>query len=463
LSTPPDGRKENILSSWKEIAAYLDHDVRTCVRWEKRYGLPVHRLERDSKAKVFAYKDEIDRWLAERSAVTSSAGVPDPRAGRRPPIFPLLFALAGLAAAAYFLFFRPDSGNGVPADFHIRGSKLVVVDDHDRELWQYDTKMSDLEAEGSYRGHFAAKRPAGDYVPVWPYLLFRDLDGDGLIETLFAIQTRSEVGEGTLICFDDHGTEVWRFEAGRALEFGGQPYHREYRIFGADVDDYDGDGAPEVLVIAQHKPDWPCQVVLLDAAGKSEGEYWNAGYIMDAAAGDLDGDGVKEFVLGGVNNEYRRGCVAVFKPGGLRGGSPQTGAAFRSPEIGVGGQSAYVLFPNTDAHRALGQEGDPVNYFWIRDGDGLMTMTTDTGIYYDLDRNLSCQNVMLGNRFLNLYDDLLRQGRVVPFSDELQYRKSLASSFSIFRNGRWDVLPETDLSPMAQARRDPGGRSAPLR
>jgi hypothetical protein len=462
LSTAPDGRKVNILTSWKEIAAYLDRDVRTCIRWEKRYGLPVHRLERDSKAKVFAYKDEIDRWLAERSVAASSTGVPDPPAGSWPRVFPFLFALAGLAAAVYFLFFRPSPGSGAPADFHIRGSRLIVVDDHDRELWSHDTKLPDLETEGSYRGHFNPKRPGEDYISCWPFLMFRDLDGDGRVETLFAVQTRSEIGEGTLVCFDDHGTELWRFAAGRALEFGGQPYHREYRIFGIDVDDYDGDGAPEVLVIAHQMPDWPCQVVLLDPAGRTEGEYWNAGYIMDASAGDLDGDGVKEFVIGGVNNEYRRGCVAVFEPGGLRGGSPQVGAAFRSPDIGEGGQSDYILFPNTEVHRAKAQEGDPVNYFWIRAGDGLMAMTTDTGIYYDLDLNLVCRNVILGNRFLNMYDDLLRQGRVLPYPDEL-FKKSLASALRVFREGRWDVPPETNFSPLAMSRKNSGGRSAPLR
>jgi hypothetical protein len=31
------------LDSWKEIAAYLNRDVTTVQRWEKREGMPVHR------------------------------------------------------------------------------------------------------------------------------------------------------------------------------------------------------------------------------------------------------------------------------------------------------------------------------------------------------------------------------------------------------------------------------------
>ena len=114
-----NGKKENILTSWKEIAAYLDRDVRTCVRWEQRYGLPVHRLERDSKAKVFAYKDQIDEWLAERSAAGTSKPNGRGLAGFLFRPFPIVFALAGLAAAAYFLFFRgpAPASPSVPADF----------------------------------------------------------------------------------------------------------------------------------------------------------------------------------------------------------------------------------------------------------------------------------------------------------------------------------------------------------
>ncbi len=55
-----------ILENWKAIASYLGRSVRACARWEAEYGLPVHRLDGSSKARVFAYKDEIDRWLEEK-------------------------------------------------------------------------------------------------------------------------------------------------------------------------------------------------------------------------------------------------------------------------------------------------------------------------------------------------------------------------------------------------------------
>jgi tetratricopeptide (TPR) repeat protein len=52
-----------VLHSWKEIAAYLDRTVRTCRRWEEHLGLPIHRLDKSPKARVVAYKEEVDAWL----------------------------------------------------------------------------------------------------------------------------------------------------------------------------------------------------------------------------------------------------------------------------------------------------------------------------------------------------------------------------------------------------------------
>ena len=435
-----NGKKENILTSWKEIATYLDRDVRTCVRWEHRYGLPIHRLERDSKAKVFAYKDQIDAWLAERSTVGT---IRPKRRGLarllgRP--FPVIFALAGLAAAAYFLFFRTPTGAGpsasVPTDFHIHGTVLTIVDQFGRELWPFDTRLSDLESEDVYRPRFEPKSLGTDYVPIWPYIMIRDINGDGRPEVLFSTQTASQVREGTLFCFDDRGTELWRFETGRELEFGGQPFRREYRIFGFNVEDYDGDGKLEILVLSHQKPDWPCQTVLLDPAGKLQGEYWNAGYFMDGQAGDVDGDGQKELVLSGVNNEYRSGCVAVFEAGRLWGYSPQQEEAFRTQDLSEGQQSAYILFPNSDVDAAIQQAGDPVNSFWIHEGDGLTAETCETQVIYDLDRALSCRKVTLSNTFRNYHDRFSREGKIHSVVNAA-YEKALADSILYRESGKW--------------------------
>ena len=55
--------------SWKEIALYLNKDVRTVQRWEKK-GLPIHR-QRQTGA-IFAFKAEIDIWMTSEGAFLES-------------------------------------------------------------------------------------------------------------------------------------------------------------------------------------------------------------------------------------------------------------------------------------------------------------------------------------------------------------------------------------------------------
>jgi len=59
------------LDSWKEIAVYLDREVRTVQRWEKREGLPVHRQFHVKAGTVWAFKHEIDACFRNRCQVLS--------------------------------------------------------------------------------------------------------------------------------------------------------------------------------------------------------------------------------------------------------------------------------------------------------------------------------------------------------------------------------------------------------
>jgi hypothetical protein len=59
------------LDSWKQIAVYLDREVRTVQRWEKREGLPVHRQFHVKAGTVWAFKDEIDAWFKNRCQAVS--------------------------------------------------------------------------------------------------------------------------------------------------------------------------------------------------------------------------------------------------------------------------------------------------------------------------------------------------------------------------------------------------------
>jgi TolB-like protein/cytochrome c-type biogenesis protein CcmH/NrfG len=65
-SDPGGSSTTQRLESWKEIASYLRRDKRTVQRWEREYGLPVHRLQLKTGSTVYAFAAELDSWYAER-------------------------------------------------------------------------------------------------------------------------------------------------------------------------------------------------------------------------------------------------------------------------------------------------------------------------------------------------------------------------------------------------------------
>ena len=62
VERPPEKR----LDSWKEIAAYLNRDVTTVQRWEKREGMPVHRHVHEKRGSVYCLTKELDAWIQSR-------------------------------------------------------------------------------------------------------------------------------------------------------------------------------------------------------------------------------------------------------------------------------------------------------------------------------------------------------------------------------------------------------------
>jgi hypothetical protein len=84
-TTPPFVRPpEDRLDSWKEIAAYLNRDVTTVQRWEKREGMPVHRHLHDRMGSVYAFRAELDTWTRSRNLRAAQDNENDPPSANAP-------------------------------------------------------------------------------------------------------------------------------------------------------------------------------------------------------------------------------------------------------------------------------------------------------------------------------------------------------------------------------------------
>jgi Tol biopolymer transport system component len=136
---PPEDR----LDSWKEIAAYLNRDVTTVQRWEKREGMPVHRHVHDKMGSVYASRAELDAWARGRNLSTAiengnHAPSPSPAAlpsrsaistyiSRRTIVLPLTAVIAALAIGILFWLHKTEYFWRNP----IAGARFQAVTDFD--------------------------------------------------------------------------------------------------------------------------------------------------------------------------------------------------------------------------------------------------------------------------------------------------------------------------------------------
>lgn len=424
----------DLLSSWKEISAYLGCEERTCARWEKTLGLPVHRLEGARKSRVFAHKADLDRWREERNT-------PGPRQGSRAPHPKLAWfaaaalLLVGLAAGALLTNMRSLRASA-PADFRLEGPDLVILDVAGRELWRYGTGIENLVPEARFRDHLQVKRKTDDGQRNLPWLAFADLDGDGGKETLFAPHTIDELGEGSVLCFDRKGRPRWRFETGRPVRFGDTLFSGDFSVAGFDVCDLDGDGRAEILVVAHQQHRFPSRLAVLDSGGALRGEFWNAGQINDVGGADLDGDGRKEVIAAGVNNEWRGGALALFDPSNVAGFSPQADPHFVSPEAKPGTMLRYVRTPRTDLGEAMGAGAEGFAYFEVLKDRHLLLVSSPTKLIFEFGPGLDALHVQRTHEFERLHREASATGLVRGVPDD-SYLEDLRRRIQYWDGGGW--------------------------
>jgi PAS domain-containing protein len=65
-----------LLTSWKDVAAYLGKTTRTAQRWERDLGLPIHRPLNKPTGVILADPDEIDAWVSAHKMHTASRTAP---------------------------------------------------------------------------------------------------------------------------------------------------------------------------------------------------------------------------------------------------------------------------------------------------------------------------------------------------------------------------------------------------
>lgn len=446
------------LASWKEIAAFLGVDERTCQRWEKKFGLPVQRLEDAAKSRVFANRADLERWRqtafkngagAEGAAAphpladAGNAGFGDrsrrPKAGRIRLIMAALILVAA-AAAGLFSFGRPDRQ---PVDFRIEAPFFVALNKHGRELWRYDTRLADLGEEIFTRRVF--QRPymgSSEFGIVHrsqPLLLMKDIDADGRNETLYVPVSREDKKVGRILRFDFKGRLVWTFDANIGVKAGGVVYPSDSVIQGISTEDLDGDGRLEILAVSHIRMSSPCRIFILNLDGTLRSDYWHFGQIADLAVKDLDGDNLPEILCSGqVNGDVEGPCFFILDPRRMKGASPALGPRSSFEGLPAGTELVTVRLPLTplETQRLPGVTAQTVDV--LESGRSLVTVDID-GPVYEFDRQGRLIAVTLGHDFQRIYKQAVLDGRLAAPPDFDQMRRELAAGLRYYdgKTGRW--------------------------
>ena len=432
--SPLESSSMKTLSSWKEISSYLGVDIKTAQRYETKLGLPVHRREGLLRSRVFAFRDEIDQWQNRNSAIKLKPQKVIWLFRRR--LFLAILGVIALAAFSYFIYSHT-LRSAQPANFRIDLSTLVILDKFGRDLWPFETHALNLWEENQYRDAFQRKKEISDEIRMLPVIMIKDIDLDGLNEVLFSIQTTDGLKAGILYCLDSHGTELWRFEAGREIQLGSRVYPKDFVIIGVDVSDLNNDGRMEIFLMAHAREEIPTRVVILNVRGDLMGEYWNVGQFNDYAFEDLNSDGRKEILLVGQNNGYDRPCLVVLDSDSMRGISPSR-PPLECRDLAKGSEKYYLLFRLTELDRLYEPKVALCKIDLLSSGR-IQVRTTFSYVFYELDFELQSQEVVLSDTYKKRYQNAAREGKLGLLDEQKMelIRKELAGGIEYYNGASW--------------------------
>lgn len=328
------------LDSWKEIAAYLKHDLSTVQRWERERGLPVHRVPGNKRSAVFAFAEEFDTWLSGQPATTQE----HPVAAAGPRRLPIRALWAGVAVILVLLSLTAWSWHSRPASLPVRArldvNKLAVFDNAGQVVWEH-------VFSGSVR-----RFPPGPY-PAWDSSRFTqvvDLNRDGKPEVLVAVNyeagAKPQLALPQLVCFSSDGKVLWRYQPDFAFRVGNMPYGEAWGIIDFVTRP---DAASPLVWVALVAPTWGVSAVARvdGATGKGRLQFVNSGQLF---AVNVAAAGNRRFLLvGGMNNEYDTASLAILDADQDFAMSPQTpGSRYDCGDCPRSFPAKYFLFPRSE-------------------------------------------------------------------------------------------------------------------
>jgi hypothetical protein len=467
--TPPGAPANGRVFGWKDIASHLDRGVRTVQRWERELGLPIHRLDTGSAETVFAFREELDAWLATREAPTGSgvddnvavgsaalsrtddaAAMPTTRrraedatsspagAGRTLRWLAAAGLLTVIGIASWERLVHDASGtptatgaHASPVAVEIAGDTLTALGPGGQRLWdhKFDGPLRSLTGPGAVKDAIAV----------------RDVDGDGHNEV---VVTNLPPDNLFAACFNHEGRLRFQLHSiGTKVRFG--PYKCPPTVITGVFVEQQARIPGTFFLIGHHTSFFPAVLQLMDARGRVYSEYWSNGFIGAVAGFDFGGRYLT--LVGAANNETKGASLAVFD-GEVAGSAPAVKPDYRCAGCPEGGPARFIVFPRSRLQAETDQGAIIQRIHRVSDdeigvdvivGDGVAQGAGNGIAYYILDRDFRIVHAEIGSGFAGLQRQFEAAGRVTPST---RYRGD-EDMFPVRRwNGRgYDLIgkPET--------------------
>lgn len=421
------GASEPPLNGWKEIAAYFARGVRTVQRWERELHLPVHRLPGPRGETVFAFPSELSAWREQVERRAADGGVsllaenadeerqrqdtsfrrPEPAPPRkllRPPFrlwsVLLVVVVVVLAALLARRFFSGDTLVG-PVAGEVRGDTLVTYDARGAFLWSHRFPAP-LQETTSYSSAAASER----------LMAFADIDGDGRVETLF-FAVHPPPTPSRFYCFESNGALRFVHDLKARHRYGNEVFTGPWRAFRL-LSDSGTLRAGEIWLVWIHGMEFPSVLEKLDARGRSQGEFWNAGYIHTLVP--VVRGGRRLMLAGGTNNEWKTAFLALLDRVRPSGSMPGINDKYMCADCPSGRPERYLLFPRVDLDAADGRMSYVTRIEPDEEGQTLVAVEHGTRsaatFNYRFDRDFRLLRSEPSPEYVVLKRDLERQHRL---------------------------------------------------
>lgn len=437
--------QEVFFETWKEIAQFLDVDVRTCQRWEKDFGLPVYRQAGAHKSRVYARKEELIRFRKEFLKPGNGKPAPPSQAPDNNSDSKKAFIYSAMGTGTIVLLFlviysglNLFKSPGPPADFKIEDNTLFILDADKNVIRRYKSDSNHrLREEQAYRNRFLK----GNMIPPeteLSYLKIIDLEGDGKREVLYCV-VHTSYTDSEFVVFNGDGSIRFRHKENKAVKTGSEEFSADYKIFGVETCDFDNDGKLEIMLITMQMAHHPCQVMVFNHQGRSLGEYWHSGYLNSCLFLDLNSDNKKEIILGGTNNETDAACLVVLDPFNLKGCSPQRTEAQRLQGFSRGRELYYIRFPQTDVIKVQ-KKVDAADRLMIQKNNLIQVRMQKSKLFYELDLQLKCMLIRRTDDFIQEHNKAKIDG-IISSNLDHQYFEDLRKRILYYDGNTWTDTP----------------------